>query len=141
MSTLFFNFFKKIFWAEICTLYIYLYNIFLLSKRPEIKHHLPLYTDNRGNNTAHQLPYDISIFSCNLYRILLTSIPYFYHFHRNYVLLCAFSAVNNMYRTYKKFFLYQKSHPELVSPNSLQDFVYFLCCLYDTAVLPVNIRI
>ena len=40
-----------------------------------------------------------------------------------------------MYRTYKKFFLYQKSHPELVSPNSLQDFVYFLCCLYDTAVL------
>lgn len=66
---------------------------------------------------------------------MLTSIPYFYHFHRNYVLLCAFSAVNNMYRTYKKFFLYQKSHPELVSPNSLQDFVYFLCCLYDTAVL------
>jgi hypothetical protein len=51
------------------------------------------------------------------------------------VLLYAISAVNNMYRTYKKFFLYQKSRNELVCPNSLRDFVYFLCCLCDTAVL------
>ena len=67
----------------------------------KIKHHLPLYTDNRGN--------------C--------------------ALLCVFSAVCNMYRTYKKFFLYQKSRNELVHPNLLWDFVYFLCCLCDTAVL------
>ena len=36
----------------------------------------------------------------------------------------------------KKFFLYQKSRLELAYPNSLQDFVYFLCRLCDTAVLP-----
>ena len=44
----------------------------------KIKHHLPLYTDNRGNNAAHHLAEDISIFGCNLYHILLTFIPYFY---------------------------------------------------------------
>ena len=43
----------------------------------KIKHHLPLYIDNRGNNTAHHLSDDISIFDCNLYHILLTFIPYF----------------------------------------------------------------
>ena len=43
----------------------------------KIKHHLPLYTDNRGNNAAHHLSEDISIFGCNLYHILLTFIPYF----------------------------------------------------------------
>ena len=35
----------------------------------------------------------------------------------------------------QKIFLYQKSRLELVYPNSLQDFVYFLCRLCDTAVL------
>ena len=40
-----------------------------------------------------------------------------------------------MYRTYKIFFLYQKSRNELVCPNPLRDFVYFLCCIWDTAVL------
>ena len=43
----------------------------------KIKHHLPLYTDNRGNNAAHHLSEDISIFGCNLHHILLTFIPYF----------------------------------------------------------------
>ena len=43
----------------------------------KIEHHLPLYTDNRGNNAAHHLSEDISIFGCNLYHILLTFIPYF----------------------------------------------------------------
>ena len=71
-----------------------------------LKHHLPLYTDNRGNNAAHHLSDDISIFGCNLYHILLTSIPYFEYFRENCALLCVFSAVYNMYRTYKKFFLY-----------------------------------
>ena len=72
----------------------------------KIKHHLPLYTDNRGNNAAHHLAEDISIFGCNLYHILLTFIPYFLYFRGNCALLCVFSAVYNIYRTYKKFFLY-----------------------------------
>lgn len=40
-----------------------------------------------------------------------------------------------MYRTYKKFFFKSKTCLELAYSNSLQDFVYFLCCLCDTAIL------
>lgn len=40
-----------------------------------------------------------------------------------------------MYRTYKKIFPLSKQHAELVYPNSLQDFVYLLCCLCDVGVL------
>ena len=77
MSTLFFNFFQKNFTGNLYTLYI---PILIYSSCPNVlkmKHHLPLYTDNRGNNAAHHLSEDISIFGCNLYHILLTFIPYF----------------------------------------------------------------
>ena len=57
-----------------------IYTYIIYSSYPnvlKIKHHLPLYTDNRGNNAAHHLAEDISIFGCNLHHILLTFIPYF----------------------------------------------------------------
>ena len=77
MSTLFFNFFQKKFYRKFVHS-IYTYIIYSsCSNVLKIKHHLPLYTDNRGNNTAHHLSEDISIFDCNLYHILLTFIPYF----------------------------------------------------------------
>ena len=67
---LFQKFFYRKFVHSIYTYIIYFSCLNVL----KIKHHLPLYTDNRGNNAAHHLSEDISIFGCNLHHILLTFI-------------------------------------------------------------------
>ena len=129
MSTLFFNFFQKNLYRKfVHSIYTYI----IYSSCPnvlKIKHHLPLYTDNRGNNAAHHLSEDISIFGCNLYHILLTFIS-----RKLCATLCLFRCKQYVSHI-QKIFLYQKQRPELVQPNSLQDFVYFLCCLCDAGVL------
>ena len=77
MSTLFFNFFQKNFYRKfVHSIYTYIIYSSCLNVL-KIKHHLPLYTDNHGNNAAYHLSEDIPIFGCNLYHILLTFIPYF----------------------------------------------------------------
>jgi len=75
------NTFIQLFSKKFYRKFVYsIYTYIIYSSCPnvlKIKHHLPLYTDNRGNNAAHHLSEDVSIFGCNLYHILLTFIPYF----------------------------------------------------------------
>ena len=66
----------------------------------KIKHHLPLYTDNRGNNAAHHLSEDISIFDCNLYHILLTFIS-----RKLCATLCLFRCIQYISHIQKIFLL------------------------------------
>ena len=95
----FLQLFSKKFLQEICTLYIYLYNYSSCPNVLKIKHHLPLYTDNRRNNAAHHLSDDISIFGCNLYHILLTFIS-----RKLCATLCLFRCMQYISHIQKFFF-------------------------------------
>lgn len=90
---------KKIFTGNLYTLYIPIIIYSSCLNVLKIKHHLPLYTDNRGNNAAHHLSDDISIFGCNLYHILLTFIS-----RKLCATLCLFRCMQYISHIQKFFF-------------------------------------